>query len=219
MTTRHSFDESLAALQQEILRMGSLVETMISSSVESLARQDVKLAEEVIAMEREIDLLEMEIEQKCLKLIATQQPLAKDLRRITAGFKIITDMERMADYSHDIAKVTIRLSGQPLIKPLIDIPRMSNLAQKMVKDALDAYVKEDVELAYQMCKDDDMVDHIYSQVFRELLTYMMEDPRTISQATYLLFVGRYIERIADHATNIGERVIYLVTGEKKDLND
>ncbi|MBZ4654810.1 MAG: phosphate uptake regulator, PhoU [Peptococcaceae bacterium] len=219
MTTRHSFDESLVELQQQILRMGSLVENMISSSVESLARQDVKLAEEVIAMEKEIDLLEMEIEQKCLKLIATQQPLAKDLRRITAGFKIITDLERMADYSHDIAKVTIRLSGQPLIKPLIDIPRMSKLAQKMVKDALDSYVKEDVELAYQMCKDDDMVDQIYSQIFRELLTYMMEDPRTISQATYLLFVGRYIERIADHATNIGERVIYLVTGEKKELND
>ncbi len=219
MITRHSFDESLVALQQEILRMGSLVENMISSSVESLARQDVKMAEEVITMEKEIDLLEMEIEQKCLKLIATQQPLAKDLRRIAAGFKIITDLERMADYSQDIAKVTIRLSGQPLIKPLIDIPRMSNLAQKMVKDALDAYVKEDVELAYQMCKDDDMVDQIYSQVFRELLTYMMEDPRTISQATYLLFVGRYIERIADHATNIGEQVIYLVTGEKKELND
>ncbi|QNB45153.1 phosphate signaling complex protein PhoU [Thermanaerosceptrum fracticalcis] len=219
MTTRHSFDESLVELQQQILRMGSLVENMISSSVESLARQDVKLAEKVIDMEKEIDLLEMEIEQRCLKLIATQQPLAKDLRRITAGFKIITDLERMADYSHDIAKVTIRLSGQPLIKPLIDIPRMSVLAQKMVKDALDAYVKEDVELAYQMCKDDDMVDQIYSQIFRELLTYMMEDPRTISQATYLLFVGRYIERIADHATNIGERVIYLVTGEKKELND
>jgi len=216
---RHTFEDSLDSLQQDILRMGSLVENMLSKAVESLKKQDTGLAKEVLIMEENTDSLEKEIEQKCLRLIATQQPLAKDLRKIAAGFKIITDLERMADYSEDIAKVTLRLAGQPLIKPLIDIPRMSELAQKMVKDALDAYVREDVELAYRMCKDDDVVDHIYAQIFRELLTYMMEDPKTISQATSLLFVGRYIERIADHATNIGERVIYLVTGEKKELND
>jgi phosphate transport system protein len=145
--------------------------------------------------------------------------MAKDLRRISAGLKIITDLERMADYAEDIAKVAKKIAHQPLIKPLIDIPRMAHLAQKMVKEALDAYVQENAELAYQMAKDDDQVDSLHNQVFRELLVYMMEDPKTISQATYLLFVSRYLERIADHATNIGEDVIYLVTGERKELND
>lgn len=216
---RYNFEEELASLEQEILKMGSLVESMLAKSVESLKTQSVELANEVLAMEEQTDKLEKEIEHKCLLLIATQQPLAKDLRRITAGFKIITDLERMADYSNDIAKVTLRHAGEKLIKPLIDIPRMSIITQKMVKDALDAYVKEDVDLAYRMCEQDDIVDSLYSQILRELLTYMMEDPRVITQATSLLFVGRYIERIADHATNIGERVIYLVTGEKKELND
>lgn len=215
---RRTFDEELSALKQRILKMGSLVETMLDKAVESLKIKDSDMAREVLVMEDEVDVLEKEIEHKCLQLIATQQPLAKDLRRIAAGFKIITDLERMADYCEDIAKTTLRLEGQPLIKPLIDIPRMSDLAQGMVKDALDCYVEENVELAYKMCQDDDMVDHIYSQIIRELLTYMMEDPHKISQATSLLFVGRYIERIADHATNIGERVIYMVTGETKELN-
>lgn len=216
---RNTFDYELAALQQKILAMGNLVENMLDKGVKSLQNKDSDLAREVIALEEVVDSLEREIEQKCLQLIATQQPLAKDLRRIAAGFKIITDLERMADYCEDIAKVTLRLEGQPLIKPLIDIPHMNVLAQKMVKDALDSYVQENIELAYKMCQDDDLVDHLYAQIIRELLTYMMEDPRTISQATSLLFVGRYIERIADHATNIGERVIYMITGEIKALNE
>jgi len=218
-STRHAFDRALEELQQEILRMGSLVEQAIYNSVNSLATQNVGLADEVIKGDKVIDQMELDIEDKCLKLIATQQPIATDLRRISTGFKIITDLERMADHSVDIARITKRLAGQPLIKPLVDIPRMAALAQQMVKDGLDAYVKGDVELARTLNEKDDEVDHIYSQIFRELLTYMMKDPRTISQATYLLFVGRYIERIADHATNIAERVIYLVTGERPDLND
>lgn len=218
-STRHGFDKALEELQQEILRMGSLVEQSIYNSVQSLATQNVDMAEEVIKGDQVIDKMELDIEDKCLKLIATQQPMAGDLRKISTGFKIITDLERMADHSVDIAKVTRRLAGQPLIKPLVDIPRMAALAQQMVKDGLDAYVRGDVELARTLNDKDDEVDHIYSQIFRELLTYMMEDPRTISQAAYLLFVGRYIERIADHATNIAERVIYLVTGERPDLND
>ena len=216
---RQSFDRSLEELQQEILRMGSLVEQAIYNAVHSLAVQNVDLAKNVIEGDRIIDQMELEIEDKCLKLIATQQPMAKDLRKISTGFKIITDLERMADHAKDIAKITKRLAGQPLIKPLVDIPRMAALSQQMVKDGLDAYVRGDVELANTLKSKDDEVDHIYSQIFRELLTYMMEDPRTITQATYLLFVGRYIERIADHATNIAERVIYLVTGERPDLND
>lgn len=216
---RQSFDRALEELQQEILRMGSLVERAIYNAVHSLAVQDVNLADSVIKGDKIIDQMELEIEQECLKLIATQQPMAKDLRKISTGFKIITDLERMADHAKDIAKVTKTLAGQPLIKPLVDIPRMAALTQQMVKDGLDAYVKGDVQLASTLNEKDDEVDHIYSQIFRELLTYMMEDPRTITQATYLLFVGRYIERIADHATNIAERVIYLVTGERPDLND
>lgn len=218
-STRHAFDQALEELQQEILRMGSLVEQAIYNSVHSLASKDVALAEGVIKGDRVIDQMETDIEHMCLKLIATQQPIAGDLRKISTGFKIITDLERMADHAVDIGKVTKRLAGQPLIKPLVDIPRMAALSQQMVKDGLDAYVKGDVELAKSLNEKDDQVDHIYSQIFRELLTYMMEDPRTITQATYLILVGRYIERIADHATNIGERVIYLVTGERPDLNE
>ncbi|MFA5880895.1 MAG: phosphate signaling complex protein PhoU [Eubacteriales bacterium] len=218
-STRHSFDQALEELQQEILRMGSLVEQAIYNSVHSLASKNVPLAEEVIKGDRFIDQMETDIEYMCLKLIATQQPIAGDLRKISTGFKIITDLERMADHAVDIAKVTRRLAGQPLIKPLVDIPRMAALSRQMVKEGLDAYVKGDVDLAKTLNEKDDEVDHLYSQIFRELLTYMMEDPRTITQATYLILVGRYIERIADHATNIGERVIFLVTGERPDLNE
>ena len=216
--TRDAFDRALGELQQEILRMGGLVEQAISSAVRSLAQKDEALAEEVVRGDNIVDQMELDIENMCLKLIATQQPMARDLRKISTGFKIITDLERMADHAVDIAKVTIRLAGQPLIKPLVDIPRMALLAQQMVKDGLDAYIRGDVELAKSLEAKDDEIDQIYSQIFRELLTYMMEDPRTITQATHLLFVGRHIERIADHATNIGERVIYLVTGERPELN-
>ncbi|KKM10584.1 PhoU family transcriptional regulator [Clostridiales bacterium PH28_bin88] len=219
MVTRTTFDQALKSLQQDILRMGSLVEEAIARAVESLAKQDEAMAQKVIDGDAIIDELELEIDDTCMKLIATQQPMAKDLRRIATGFKIITDLERIADHAVDIAKIAKRIANQPLIKPLIDIPRMAQLAQKMVKEALDAYVREDVDLAHRMAKDDDQVDSLHNQVFRELLVYMMEDPRTITQATYLLFVSRYLERIADHATNIGEGVIYLVTGERKELND
>ncbi|MGB9662101.1 MAG: phosphate signaling complex protein PhoU [Moorellaceae bacterium] len=219
--TRHSFHQSLESLQQEILRMGSIVEQVIAKAVESLAKLDARIANEVIDGDKVVDELELQIENQCLRLIATQQPMAKDLRKIAAGFKIITDLERIADYSVDIARVANRIiaTGQPLIKPLIDIPRMAELAQNMVKQALDAYVHGDVSLAYEVAKADDQVDHLHNQIFRELLVFMMEDPKTITQATYLLFVSRYLERIADHATNIAEEAIYLETGERKELND
>lgn len=219
--TRQSFHQSLESLQQEILRMGSIVEQVIAKAVESLAKLDAKIANEVIEGDKVVDELELQIENQCLRLIATQQPMAKDLRKIAAGFKIITDLERIADYSVDIARVANRIiaTGQPLIKPLIDIPRMAELAQNMVKQALDAYVHGDVALAYAVAGADDQVDHLHNQIFRELLVFMMEDPKTITQATYLLFVSRYLERIADHATNIAEEAIYLETGERKELND
>ena len=216
---RSEYQRSLEGLQQDILKMGGLVEENIFRSVDSLAKQDLKMAETVFQVEEEIDQMELKIEEKCLKLIATQQPMAKDLRKIASAFKIITDLERMGDYSVDIAKVTRRIGEDALIKPLIDLPQMARKVQIMVKNSLDAYVSENIELAKAVGKADDDVDQLHKQIFRELLVLMMENPRTISQATHLLFVSRSLERIADHATNISESVIYLVTGKRVDLNE
>ncbi|HHP50436.1 MAG TPA: phosphate signaling complex protein PhoU [Moorella mulderi] len=221
LVTRQAFQKALEDLQQDILRMGSVVEQAIAKAVESLAKLDIKLAEEVVQGDAIVDEMYLKIEGECLKLIATQQPMAKDLRRIAAGFKIIIDLERMGDHAVDIARTAQRIveRGEPLLKPLIDIPRMAELAQDMVKQSLDAYVKEDVDLAYQVAQADDLVDKLHNQVFRELLTYLIETPRNITQGIYLILVSLYLERIADHATNIAEEVIYLVTGERKELND
>lgn len=216
---RKSFHAQMDELKQQVLKMGSLVETAIFDAVKSLKEQDIKLANKVVQGDDLIDRLEIETEQECLKLLALHQPMAADLRFIGTALKVVTDLERMADHASDIAKMTIRLEGQPLIKPLIDIPRMAEVAQKMVRDGLDAYVRRDTDLALAMIEYDHEVDHLYSQIFRELLVFMMEDPRTIKQATYLLFVAQHLERIADHATNLGEWIIYMVTGERKELNN
>ncbi len=219
MKQRREFQKLLENLQQNILKMGGLVEENIARTIDSLVKQNIELAEEVFKVERLIDDMELEIEEMCMLLIATQQPMASDLRRIAAGFKIIADLERMGDYAVDIAKITVRIAGEPLIKALIDLPRMRLLVQKMVHDSLDSYVKEDERLAYSVGLADDEVDHLHKQIFRELLLMMIENPRVINQATYLLFVSRYLERIADHATNIAERVIYLASGKRVELND
>ncbi len=215
---RSEFQRSLEELQKDILKMGSLVEQNIAMSVESLAKQDLEIAQLVFEIENSIDRMEAEIEETCMRLIATQQPMAKDLRKIGSAFKIVADLERMGDYSVEIAKVTKRIGTNPLIKPLIDLPRMAMLVQKMVKDSLDAYVAENEELARAVGEADDDVDQLHKQVFRELLVLMMENPRTIDQATQLLFVSSSLERIADHATNISENVIYLVSGKRVGLN-
>ncbi|MFO7952787.1 MAG: phosphate signaling complex protein PhoU [Bacillota bacterium] len=206
-------------LQEKLQYMGGLVEEAIGRSIEALKNQDMDLARAVIDGDDLIDKLEVEIEEKCLEVIATQQPMAKDLRRVATLFKLINDLERMADYATSIAKITLRIADQPLIKPLVDIPRMAHLSQKMVKQSLDAYIREDVDLAVAVGADDDEVDKLFGQTFRELLTIMMEKPKTITQATHLLFVGRWLERISDHATNIAEEVIFLSTGEKTSLNE
>ncbi|MBS4008516.1 MAG: phosphate signaling complex protein PhoU [Clostridium sp.] len=219
MIQRSEYQKSLEELQQDILQMGGLVEENIARAVDSLAKQDLESAEKVFAVEVEIDKLERKIEETCLRLIATQQPMAKDLRKIASALKIITDLERMGDYSVDIAKVTKRIGKEKLIKPLIDLPLMARIVQEMTKNSLDAYVAEDVELAKSVGKADDKVDAYHKQIFRELLVIMMENTRTITQATYLLFVSRSLERIADHATNISESVIYLVSGKRIDLNE
>lgn len=214
MVTRQSYDQELEKLRQEILRMGELVQNAIHNAVDALAKQDVNLAGQVIEGDDEIDKMETDIEDQCMLLIAKQQPLAKDLRRIGTGLKITTDLERVGDHAFDIAKIAVKIANQPLIKPLIDIPRMAALAENMLKESLSAYVNLDIAMAEKVCLDDDEVDDIYNQVFRELLTYMMENPHNITQATQLIFVARYLERVADHSTNIAEWVIYLATGQR-----
>jgi len=216
--SRSSFHDQLSDLQQDILKMGTLVQEAIHKAVRSLAQKDPGLAEEVIEDDDRVDEMELDIEKRCLQLLALQQPMATDLRAIGTALKIITDLERMADHAVDVARVTVRLGGEPLIKPLVDIPRMAELAQTMVHEALHAYVDRDHQRALQMIEHDDEVDHLYGQIFRELLTYMMEDPKTIKQATHLLFVASHLERVADHATNLGEWIIYMVTGERKEMN-
>lgn len=217
--TRQNYENELKDLQCAILRLGSLVELAIDMAVKSLIKQDADIANQVISGDQVIDNMELEIENKCLVLIATQQPIAKDLRKIGSALKIITDLERMADYAVDIARITNRIGREPLIKPLIDIPKMAKLSQSMVHNCLDAYVTENVDLAQKVGTDDHAVDHLYATVYDDLLQLIVNDSTTAKQGTHLLFVAKALERIADHATNIGEDVIYLVTGDRKEIND
>lgn len=217
--TRESFHSHLDQLQQDLLRMGTLVEERIYDAVKSLAEGDVEAARKVVEGDDIIDKMEMDIEQRCLQLIALQQPMARDLRAIGTALKITTDLERMADLAVDIAKITIRLDGQPLIKPLVDIPRMAEIARSMLRDSLNAFIRQDAKLAMEMIERDHDLDHLYAQIFRELLVFALEDPKAITQATYLLFAAKHLERIGDHATNLGEWIIYMVTGERKELNN
>lgn len=218
-SNRKSFDGSLQELKEKLLIMSSLAEKVLHDSVESLKKMDESLANEVIELDDKLDKLELEIDEFAIKLITTQQPVAKDLRKIVSAIKIASDLERIADLSVNIAKVTKRLKGQKLIKPLIDIPKMTETSQKMLRTSMDAYVNEDIQLAKQLAEMDDTIDHTYKLVLNELLEYMVKDSSLIDQGQQLGFVARYIERIADHITNIGESVIYLVSGERKILND
>ncbi|WP_315118080.1 phosphate signaling complex protein PhoU [uncultured Clostridium sp.] len=216
---RGNFDLHLQELHNYILRMGSIVEKQIHGCIEALTEQKYELAEQIIKNDDIVDNLEKEIEDKCIKLIATEQPLAKDLRMIFTATKIVTDLERMADHAVDIAKIAIKLRDEKFIKPLVDIPKMADIAKEMIKEALDAYVEGNVEKSYLICKKDDEIDKIYRNVFNEMIPIMTKDNSTISQATHFLFVCKYLERIADHVTNICEWTIYLITGELKDLNE
>ena len=211
---RQSFDQELESLRQELVHMGQIVQDSIKNAVDALARRDKALAQRVMDGDDLIDSMQVEIEERCISLIARQQPVATDLRILGTGLKITTDLERIGDHAFDIAKIVLLIGDEPLIKPLVDIPRMAVMAQSMLEDSLQAYLKLDIQLAEKVCRDDDLVDQLYHQVFRELLTYMLEDPKKINQATQLIFVARYLERIADHSTNVAEWVIYLVTGER-----
>lgn len=208
------FNNELIDLKESLVKMSNLVEEAINVAIKSLVEQDIDLAVRVIENDDKIDQMELDIEEQCLQMIALRHPIAKNLRMIGCGYKTISDLERVADHAVNIAKASQYLSTKPMVKPLIDIPRMAKIAQNMLKDALDAYFNGDVELAKEVWVRDKTVDDLDKQIFRELLTFMMEDPRTISRAIHLIFVSNNIERIADHATNLAERVVYIVNGER-----
>ncbi|TLS48428.1 phosphate signaling complex protein PhoU [Paenibacillus antri] len=215
---RQQFDAALQELRKALIDMGEKVETAILNSVIALRDNNLEMAEGVIAKDKEVNEAEEKIIEMGTNLIALQQPVAKDLRRVLVAFRMATDLERMADLAVDIAKVVRRINGEPLMKPLVDIPRMTEIVQTMTNDCLRAYTEENVDLAYRMAKMDDDVDHLNSQILRELMGLMADNPKTINQAMLLCFVSRHLERMADHATNIGESVVYLVVGKRPDLN-
>ena len=213
-----TLENELAKVKEELMKMGCLLEEQIFKAVKSLVDKDLELAHEVIVRDDIIDKMELEIEKKCLQLVALKQPMARDLRFIGTALRIIVDMERMADHAEDICEITIRLYDQTYIKPLIDIPRMAQIAQEMVKIALQAFIDGNVELAMSLVEMESQSDNLYEQVYRDLLTYMMQDAHNIPQASDLLLVAGHLERIADHATNLAEMVIYNVEGRRIDIN-
>ena len=208
---RH-FDEELATLKSKLLQMGALVEEQIREALRALVDRDENLARKVIVNDRRVNTLDVEIDEACLELLALFKPAARDLRFITTAMKISTELERMSDLAENICERAIELNEEPQLKPYIDIPRMADKAMRMVWNSLDAFVKWDSELARKVLDDDDEVDEFTEQIFRELLSFMIENPQTIPRAMRLSFISKYIERIADHATNIGELVVYMVEG-------
>jgi phosphate transport system protein len=206
---RH-FHEELDGLKQTLLAMGALVEDQIRRVMRALVERDGALAQDVIDRDHQVNAYDVEVDEKCVELLALHQPTAGDLRFITTAMKIVTDLERIGDQAVNIAQRAIELNEEPQLKPYIDLPRMAEKAQRMVKEALDAFVARDTELARQVCAKDAEVDGLKEQIFRELLTYMMSDPKTIPRAIRLMLVSRFLERVADHATNIAEMVIYMV---------
>ena len=209
---RH-FHEELEALKQTLLAMGGLVEDQIRRVMKALLERDDVMAQEVVERDRQVNTYDVEVDEQCVSLLALYQPAAGDLRFITTAMKIVTDLERIGDQAVNIAQRVLELNREPQLKPYIDLPRMAEQAQRMVKESLDAFVARDTALARQVCGEDSEVDLLKEQIFRELLTFMMEDPRTIPRAIRLILISRFMERVADHATNIGEMVVYLVEGK------
>ena len=206
---RH-FDDELAGLQQTLLAMGGLVEDQIRRAMRALTERDDALAQDVIDRDRQVNAYDVEVDEKSVELLALHQPAAGDLRFITTIMKVVTDLERIGDQAVNIAQRALELNQEPQLKPYIDLPRMAGRAQAMVKESLDAFVTRDTELARRVCAADAEVDALKEQIFRELLTYMMSDPKTIPRAIRLILISRFLERVADHATNIAEMVIYMV---------
>jgi phosphate transport system protein len=215
---RHEYINDLENLRGAVVAMSSMVDKAISRSIESLIRQDVRMAEEVVTADRVVNKQRWATEEDALRIIATQAPMAGDLRNIAAAIHIVTDLERMGDHAAGIAKIVIDTANEPLLKPLVDIPRMAEVARAMLNDAITAYIEADSDAARRIAMQDDEVDALYEQIYRELLTYMLADPSTINRATRLLWVGHNLERIADRVTNICERVVFAETGELTEIN-
>ena len=217
MEIRITFHERLREIQDEILIMGSMVEKAIARSVEALKKRDLKLAEQVVEDDQEINRKRFAIEEDCITIIATQQPMASDLRIIITVLNLITELERMGDYAEGIARIALMIGDEPPLKPLIDIPRMAEKARDMLRRSLEAFINRDSEEAIKINAEDDEVDNLYDQVFRELLVFMIEDPRTITRAMRLMWVAHNLERIADRVTNVCERVVFTVTGKMEEI--
>ncbi len=209
---RH-FDEELLGLNEKLLLMGGLVESQIQKALRAITERDDELARRVIETDHRVDALDVEVDEDCLRLLALQQPAGRDLRFITTAMKVSTELERMSDLAENVSERALELNEEPQLKPYIDIPRMANRTIQMVKDSLDAFANRDPALARKVIGDDDVVDDLTEQLFRELLSFMLENPKTLSSAIRLTFIGKYFERIADHATNIAELVVYMVEGK------
>ena len=217
-TTRSSLDRELRAIEDDMLRMGELVNEAIQGSLRALAERDRGLAQQVVDGDAVINRLRFDIEEACLALMATQQPAAGDLRTVVAAMNVVGDLERMGDHAAGNARIVMRMGDEPLLKPLIDIPRMADVCRSMIRDSLQAFVRRDGERARQIAAMDDQIDGLYQQVFRELLSFMVEDPKTTSRALFLLFAAHNLERIGDRATNIAERVLFMTSGVMRELN-
>jgi len=215
---RQTFDEQLAALQQDVVRMGSIAAQAVQVAVQALVERKVELADQVMDLENQTDALNLSIESRAVQLLALQQPMARDLRTITAVLRIITDIERIGDYAVDTSRQARELADQPLMKRLVDIPLMADLVQRMLHDSLQAFVHRDLELAMQAVQQDDQVDRAYHTLHDELIEHIRRDPSVTNQAISLLLIGVYLERMADHVTNIAERIWFMETGELKELH-
>jgi len=208
------FNDELIDLRDNLMNMSQLVRSSLGQAIQSLIDKDRKLAQQVIDNDERVDRMELDIEEQCLQFIALKHPVSKKLRIITCAMKAISDLERVGDRAANIAGASQYLSSKPMVKPLIDIPRMAEITQNMLQDSLDAYLRGDVDLAKSVWEKDKMVDQLNQQIFRELLTFMLEDPHTISRAIHLIFISDNLERIGDHAGNLAERVVYIVDGER-----
>jgi phosphate transport system protein len=211
--TDKKYEEDLKKLRDDILYMGGLVEDQIQKAVSSLVERDSALAETIIQRDHEVNRLDVDIDDLCIRLLALHQPAARDLRFITTALKITTDLERIGDMAVNICERALELNVEPQLKPYIDIPRMAQTSERMIRESLDAFVREDTDLALKVCKDDQEVDDLNSQIFRETISFMIEDPHTINRAMKISSISKYLERIADHATNIAEMVVFMVKGK------
>jgi phosphate transport system protein len=217
MEMRATYHKRLKKIQDDILSMGSLVSKALLSSVDALKYRDLSLAQKIITSDQDVNAKRFDIEEQCIELIATQQPLAGDLRIIIGILNITTEIERIGDYAVGIARIVIMIGDEPPLKPLIDIPRMVELTVAMLGRALDYFIQRDAETAKKIVNEDDMIDNLYDQVYRELVVFMVEDPRTITRATRLMWVAHNLERAADRVTNICERAVFVVTGKMEEM--